>query len=470
MSNNRIFGGTGLDRQAATNILIRVIGAIKEHHIKIDGKRISNHKMIEWLTCTVTEEAVKKSFRDSLKRHYNGIPTAPQIYGIMLYDHFCAGKEVTRSEPETRRIMSFIVKNVVAPIEEHIEKRTPIGIAMEEIDQWMIEDLIACVKTGAIIEESDGTIRHILDARPFSDEEAKANTEIIEALNQHDEYRQQYRIALANGFRAICQEQVAKHRKNYDLVIDWYLSDRGMLQDQRLSKRALNAIKQTCEKSNLAKEAFQNYYERHGDQFQEAFMWHPELKFVDDGHIHIYYDFDELRKAYGITMQDKAEIRGIFPPGQRLSTGLGAGGTGGSGSKRFNYVSNVLDALEKASAKIKHKVMPIDGGQRKYFLVDIYPETVNGFRKVRRHGDYFAIVFYFKDQWWILVDSYKQGSAIYLWRGDNKDVGLNLINKPKGYVKRQAGIFHRNHTLNTRSIYESYELVLSDAGGVDVLR
>ena len=60
MSNNRIFGGTGLDEQAATNILIHIIGSIKEHHIKIDGKHISNHKMIEWLTRTVTEEVAKK--------------------------------------------------------------------------------------------------------------------------------------------------------------------------------------------------------------------------------------------------------------------------------------------------------------------------------------------------------------------------------------------------------------------------
>ena len=168
-------------------------------------------------------------------------------------------------------------------------------------------------------------------------------------------------------------------------------------------------------------------------------------------------------------MQDIAKIQQIFPSGKR--DGRSVGGKGASrGIIRENYLGLVLGALEKASGIIKRKVEQQQLSEMKYFIVDIYPENVKGRKSARLHGDYFAIVYYYRGLWWILVDSYKQGSAIYLWHGTNKEEGLNLIAKPKNYVKMQPGVYHRNHTLNTRSIFESYQLILSDAGGVDVLK
>lgn len=459
----------GPEKQFISKDIDLAISVIKSETVSWHRRNYTNREMISWLLENVTRQSIRTELHEQLIGT-RIIPQALMVYSAIIHKHYLELGYKESDERESRRLLDFIIQSVAVPLEEECFTRNSIlKILIGNIHAWVIEELIRVIRIGLCVREESGVITHVFDARYSAAEFASENNRELDKLAASEEYRHAYRIALIKGFERLC-EKLTSAQEDYIWVIDWYLIERGLVQDQILSKRALKAIKQACTKSDRAREIFQSIYDAKCEKFQKAFEWWPEYRFVDYGHYDIYYAFDDLMATYGITMQDIAKIQQIFPRGKRDDQPKGDS-RNNSTIIKTNYLGLVLGALEKASKNIKRKVeQQQQSTEMRYFIVDIYPESVSGRKVARTHGDYFAIVYYYKESWWILVDSYRQGSAIYLWHGANKEEGLKLITKPKDYVKAQPGIYHRNHTLNTRSIFESYQLILSDAGGVDVLK
>lgn len=265
------------------------------------------------------------------------------------------------------------------------------------------------------------------------------------------------------GFCEACKYITEQPEGSLHHLLDFYLLHLRVLECKDSCGKILGFMQKLCQKGEPQREFLLRYYDDRMGIFNIMFEDYPEFDFIEHGRYERYEVIGDFAARLKLTMQDYAHLENFFPPQPTRREGeeKGKGGHSELIDKRV-YEALIIGALDRLSTIIAHHVTDMH-------FINIWPNKVKGRKTAHIVSKYIALVYEFRGEHWILVDSIEQGNAVYLWHGEKLSEGLEIFIKSKTYAKGCEGVYHRNHSVFRLDTLDIYRRVLEDAGGIDVL-
>jgi hypothetical protein len=244
----------------------------------------------------------------------------------------------------------------------------------------------------------------------------------------------------------------------------WYLTEFGLLEDDRFCKPILQYLHSFCQKGENSREGLLNFYETNADVLNPVFAKYPEYDFIVHGKYQRYEMVSSIANKLEITMQEYAIILRLFKKtGNRPPAGSG------TKSRQRRYIMTAKQHREAVLATIDHVNNILIHLPLETAVFNIWPNELKGRLVAKEVGPYIGLAFHYKAKWWILVDSTRRESAIYLWSGDNQRTGLDIFTESRTYARTRKDVFSKNHTPALCSYFESYRKLFRRAGCGELL-
>lgn len=434
-----------------------------------DPKVISNYGVIEWvIKGNLKEQNYINTFHSASLNSARALNVI-DVVAFVIYQRFFSRYTASLNETEGFSLLEKIDSSIIEPLTEMLSKNMPFTARTDELYWHHLKAIRQELANGSC--KKRGTKHYFwLDCSMDPEYDAESTESIWSDLDIFSV--SEVRASAIKGFLKIFDKGAANPDEDYYPALDWFIDWAHIFDYEHARHRLMKNLYQRKDGDQNVRDYLLGYYEHRRSFFNEQFAICKEYEFVDRCHYEEYEIIDDLVRQVNISMQDYAEVHEFFPAG-KVDRNKPAEHIKQAKRKLRDpriYRTLIFEALSEAFNHIQHAALPLaESPEEKPTAINIYPNRIKEDNEARPLGDYVALKFKYQNQWWILVDGLKPNNAVYLWHGERYTDGLEIFMQAKMVARHKDGVYHRNHTFNTRSALDSYRLIMSDAGCAKVL-